>query len=339
MQRMTLGLLLCCISILPVFAAAPDDAMRIKRSQNADVSNYRAPAYSRPAYNGQAYGNSLNSDFSAFQTAPVARSAGFTLNINPAPPRPAPVRPPASSFERQAGVFVKQLAPRDLNLLSSRDIILLIDRSGSMSEEDCPATRGGFGFFSRLNGQMDAATRWEWCENELITMSGMAAGALRQGMKVVMFATDDNVFDRVRLEQIPQIFGANRPSGSTNAAAALKKQLNWYFANKASQQGRNRPLVIAVITDGLPNNARALKKAIVEATNSMQRPDEIAITFLQVGRDSSGVNLVHELDDDLIRQGAMFDIVDCKDFGDLLNVGLGRALADAISETGRVAGR
>ena len=236
-------------------------------------------------------------------------------------------------------MHIKQLAPRDLNLLSSRDIILLIDKSGSMSEEDCPAPREGFGFLSRFTGQMDAASRWDWCANELITMSRMAAGALRQGMRVVMFATDDDVFDRVRLEQIPQIFRGNRPSGSTNAAAALKKQLSWYFANKASQQGRNRPVVIAVITDGLPNNARALKKAIVEATASMQRPDEIAITFLQVGRDRSGVNLVHELDDGLMRQGATFDIVDCKDFGDLLNVGLGRALVDAISETGRVAGR
>ncbi len=339
MRRLILGLVVGCIAVLPVIAASPDDGMRIRRSANVDRAVYNSPSYGRPSA-----GNQSESDFSAFQTAP-SPSAGFVLNINQAPPRQGTVRQvpqpfTSANFQKEGGeVFVKQLAPRDLNLLSSRDIILLIDRSGSMSEEDCPAPRGGFGFLSRISGEPYDVSRWNWCASELMTMARMAAGALRQGMRVVMFATDDTAYERVRLEQIPQIFGVNHPAGSTNAAAALKKQLDWYFTNKANHQGQSSPVVIAVITDGLPNNARALKKAIVEATLAMERPDEIAITFLQVGRDRSGVNLVHELDDDLVRQGARFDIVDCKDFGDLLNAGLGRALADAISESGRVTGR
>lgn len=282
---------------------------------------------------------------SAFQSAPrqevrVAPSRGYAVDANAfqsAPPPPVLDIAPSNSFS--AGSFVKQLAPRELNVLSSRDVILLIDKSGSMSEKDCPPPRDGLRFLYRIAGGADPVSRWDWCENELINMSRLTSSAMRQGMRVVLFSTDQTAYERVRMDQIPEIFRRNYPQGSTNAAPALKRQLDWYFSNRVTQRDRSRPVVIAVITDGLPNNTRALKKAILDATASMQRPDEIAITFLQIGADRQGVRLVHELDDDLVRQGAVFDIVDSKDFGELLNIGLARALIAAIGETNRVAGR
>lgn len=235
--------------------------------------------------------------------------------------------------------FVKQLAPREVSVLSSRDIIVLVDRSGSMQEKDCPPQRYGLQFLTRWGQPLEPISRWDWCENEMMRFSNLTSGFLRQGMKVVMFASDQTSYSNVRLHQIAQIFHRNYPSGSTNAAPALKAQLDWYFQNRVNARQNTRPVAIAIITDGLPNNTRALKKAIVDATRSMQRPDEIAITFLQVGNDRNGIKLAHELDDDLVRQGAMFDIVDSKDFSELLQIGLARALVDSITESNRVAGR
>jgi hypothetical protein len=318
MRRLIFGMIALSMAILPAIA---QDQYRLQRAPGQPASTdwvndfSDAPAPANAAPNG---------------------SAGFVMNINgDTSRRPAPELPFALPPTVQRGVdqFVKKLGTRELSLLSSRDVIILLDKSSSMGDKDCPAPQTGLRLFSRMGEETPDVSRWDWCEAELLDMSRMAGGALRQGLRLVLFSSDQNVYDRVRLNEIPRVFQENYPGGSTNEAAALKAQLDWYFQNKAA--GRTRPVVIAVITDGLPNNARALKKAIIDATHAMDRPDEVAITFLQVGRDRHGVNLVHEMDDDLVRQGAVFDIVASKDFGQLLQEGLGKALADAINESSR----
>lgn len=325
MRRVILALSLGFALVLPVAAQ----------------SDYRL---ARPAAN-RNNGSSADSSgwVNDFAEPPAATQgdqvprAGFVLNINPNIngqqqfPVPAPIQLP-SAVSR----FVKKLGANDLNLLSSRDVIVLVDRSSSMGDKDCPAPAGGLAFLPRNGEPAPDISRWDWCEQELLSLSRMAGGALRQGIRLVFFASNQNEYEHVRLNDIGRVFEDNYPSGSTNAAAALKSQLDWYFTQRATNPNP-RPVVVAVITDGLPNSTHALKKVIIDATHQMARPDEVAITFLQVGRDRKGVNLVHDIDDNLVQQGAVYDIVDAKDFRDLLEVGLGRALADAINESGRVA--
>lgn len=244
----------------------------------------------------------------------------------------APVLPITGNMRQQTGAFVTRLTARDLQVLGNRDVILLIDKSGSMSDKDCPPPRNGLRFLSRRGEAAEPVTRWDWCENELTAMAGYAAPGLPNGMRVVLFSNRSIAYNGVRINQVNQIFRANYPEGTTNATEALKTQLDWFLQNRAASGGRSRPVVIAVITDGLPNNSRSLKKVIIDATAQMQMPDEVAITFLQVGFDKSGISLVHQLDDNLTADGARFDIVDCKDFHELTANGLGRALIDAINE-------
>jgi hypothetical protein len=317
MRGLIFGMIALSIAVLPAIA---QDQYRIQRA---------------PAQASTDWVNDFSGPPPATGNGPTG-SAGFVMEINgDTSRRPAPELPFALPPAVQRGVtqFVKKLGTRELNLLSSRDVVILVDKSSSMGDKDCPAPASGLRLFSRLGEETPEVSRWDWCEAELVDMAKLAGGALRQGLRLVMFAGDQQVYDRVRLNEIPRAFQENYPSGSTNEAAAVKAQLDWYFQNKASRP--TRPVVIAVITDGLPNNARALKKAIIDATRQMERPDEVAITFLQIGRDRHGVSLVHELDDDLVRQGAVYDIVDSKDYGELLQVGLGKALADAISEGSR----
>jgi hypothetical protein len=293
--------------------------------------------YERPGPSRQSV---MDDDWGAEFSTPPPRPQ---VQAQPRYQQPAPQGPVmsigAGAGQGSGSSFVKQLGPRELNILSSRDVIILIDKSGSMEEKDCPPPRQALGFLSRWTGIAEPISRWDWCESELLNLTNSAGSALRQGLRVVMFASDQQVFDRVSLGTVPQIFRRNSPGGSTNAGPALKSQLDWYFGNKTMRANRVRPIAIAVITDGLPNNTRALKKAIVEATRSMERPDEIAITFLQIGGDRKGIELVHELDDNMLAEGAQFDIVDSKDFGELLRIGLGRALTDAIMESGRMTSR
>lgn len=79
---------------------------------------------------------------------------------------------------------------------------------------------------------------------------------------------------------------------------------------------------ILVITDGEPNNKRSgttdltvsgllifceVKQTIINASNRLQRDEDLSISFVQVGRDRDATRFLKELDDDL---RCKFDIVD-----------------------------
>ena len=91
-------------------------------------------------------------------------------------------------------------------------------------------------------------------------------------------------------------------------AAALKGRLDAYFDRK--RQGKDRSTLILVMTDGAPNDQTAVADVIVAATKKMDRDEEIAIQFLQVGRDRAATDFLTFLDDGLVKRGAKFDIVD-----------------------------
>jgi hypothetical protein len=62
----------------------------------------------------------------------------------------------------------------------------------------------------------------------------------------------------------------------------------------------------------------------------MKNPNEISITFLQVGVDPKATRYLRELDNDLVRGRASYDIVTSKSFDQLNKSGLALALLDAV---------
>lgn len=208
-------------------------------------------------------------------------------------------------------VRIPNLDRTELRKLANHDVTVMVDKSGSMQERDC------------------GVSRWQWSENQISFLSYQAAPVLNRGIRVVLFDSGTKVFDGVRVQQVSRIFRGTTPGGGTNIAKALKEQLNDYFARREVDP-TTKPLAIAIITDGVPNSARALKNTIIDATKKMQRPDEIAITFLQVGMDPSGMRLLQDLDYDLPSDGAQFDIVSMKPFAEVMRLGLPRALAQAV---------
>jgi hypothetical protein len=114
---------------------------------------------------------------------------------------------------------------------------------------------------------------------------------------------------------------------------AIKSQLAQYFAaGKALAPGdRQRPLLIAMITDGLPDRPMALKETIIAATKQMNEPDQLAITFLQVGSDAKATRYLQELDECLVSRSAAHDIVKSKPFAEINQVGLVSALLQSLS--------
>jgi hypothetical protein len=323
MRSILLSLTLLISAVLPAIADdwEPEGGVRLRRNASVADTQFQRDFTEAPRNSAQP-----------------PSGAEFTLDVSqfssrrPSTDMPSgPVLPITSGVAEQGRTFFKKLMGRDLQILGSRDIILLIDKSGSMGDKDCPPPTEGLRFPMRNGEPIPSVSRWDWCEQELISLSRNAAGGLQKGMRVVLFAGDQTVYDHVNISQVSQIFHNNWPQGSTNAAAALQSQLEQYFSARARGE-RVRPLVIAIITDGLPNSSGALKQAIVDMTRAVRAPGEIAITFLQIGNDKKGIRLVHEIDDKLVQQGALYDLVDSKDFGELQSVGLGRALVDAINK-------
>lgn len=257
-------------------------------------------------------------------SAAEGRSAGFAA-VPPATPQPAPAN---GSFlhesSRLTRVSIADLDANELRVLAAYDVTVLVDRSRSMLEKDCPPpARAWTG---------ESVSRWDWCREQVSSLSRQAGAVLRKGLTLVTFSTRAQVYPNVSLNEVSQVFSTTEPAGGTNLTAALKGRIEDYFKRKKNAAGAVRPLAIAVITDGLPDSSRSLERLIVDATRSLSAPGEIKITFLQVGRTADGAALVSRLDDMLIADGARFDIVDSMTFDQLSRSGLPRALTVAMTE-------
>lgn len=283
---------------------------------NQYVRTKVAPGYGAPGYALPSYASG------GWQAAPPVR-----------PAYPPASRLPAYAVESAVPVMTadprrdsigsptafRTLLPAEARSLGRYDISVLIDRSGSMTTHDCPSPYSGA-----------PISRWNWCREQTAYLA-RETNALSRGITVVPFATDFKRYERANVRDIHNIFAMSTPGGGTNLAEALKNELDTYFYEKENGR-RNRPLMIAVISDGAPSSKNAVKKAIKEATKKMTRPDEIKITFLQVGNEQGGANFLRELDFDLAHQGARTDIVGARDFRQLLFTGLPAALAASVNE-------
>ncbi len=200
-----------------------------------------------------------------------------------------------------------------LQLLSTRNVVILVDRSSSMKEKDCPGH----------------ISRWRWCQEQAELFSGQTAGVLSERFTLGLFAHNYEIYPSVTLEQMSRLFGRNKLGLGTHPEGALREIFDTYFRGDMGQ----KPLAIAIVSDGDPNDPDKVADVIREATWQMRSPDQISITFLQVGHDDDGTDTLREFDQQLKRQGAKYDIVDRRSFYDLQRLGLLGALVASIKAT------
>lgn len=202
--------------------------------------------------------------------------------------------------------------------LKKYDFILLLDKSGSMTEKDCPG------------GQ----SRWEAAQESTIAFARKCMEYDDNGITVIPFAGSFKEYRDVTDgdAKVKQIFAENEPNGSTNTALALQHVLDGYFADKATKGDAAKPIIVVCITDGLPTDEPALVRCIVDAANKITADEEIGITFIQVGKDAHASAFLKRLDDNLTAEGAKFDIVDTKTMDELENMTLTEALMEALTD-------
>ena len=211
------------------------------------------------------------------------------------------LKPEAPSADK----FFKAMAPYQ--------VVLLIDHSGSMN--------GGLGI-----GPYDLS-RWAWCRNQISDFSRFCGDKLRGGITLIPFNDSFEVHEHASEKDVENVFSTIVPSGETDICTPLAAAIE---AHLAEPDHENKPVLIVVLTDGLPNQGGSLDKLIAQATSALRNHNEMSITFLTVGQAPEGDELIEHLDNDLINRGANDDIVSSMRFADLLQTGLKNALLETV---------
>ncbi|MCL6753895.1 VWA domain-containing protein [Nostoc sp. CCCryo 231-06] len=201
-------------------------------------------------------------------------------------------------------------------MMSDRDYTLIIDKSGSMSTPD----------------QVGGRSRWEIAQESTLALARKAEQFDPDGITVYLFSGRFKRYDDVTSAKVAQIFLENDPSGTTNLAAVLQDALNNYFQRKAAGKSKPNGETILVITDGEPDDRKAVFEVIIHATRQMERDEELGISIIQVGSDPQATKFLKALDDQLESVGAKFDICDTVTLDDLEEMSLADVLSNAITD-------
>ncbi|MBD2215162.1 VWA domain-containing protein [Nostoc linckia FACHB-104] len=203
-------------------------------------------------------------------------------------------------------------------MLENRDYTLIIDKSGSMSKRD----------------QTGGKSRWSVMQESTFALASKCEEFDTDGITVYTFSKKFKRYDRVDASKVEQIFEENEPSGNTALAEVLQDALQNYLQRKEKKEVKSNGETILVVTDGKPDDQEAVAKVIIEASRQIDKDEELAISFIQIGNDKEATEFLKFLDDDLKKIGAKFDIVDTVSIEDIEdeNLTLKEVLLKAITD-------
>lgn len=202
----------------------------------------------------------------------------------------------------------------DVARLENRDYTLILDKSMSMQKSDC-------------NGR----SRWEAARESTEGIAERLHKLDPDGITLYTFSGNFKRYDNIIPSKVEKIFLENEPMGSTDLAAVLKHAFNSYKDRKKAGTSKNGE-IFAVVTDGEPDDEKAVVKEIVAFTKTLDRADEVGITILQIGKDPGAAKFLKRLDDDLVSEGAKHDIVDTKTFEELENMSFTDVLHASLTD-------
>ena len=200
--------------------------------------------------------------------------------------------------------------------MEDKDYTLIIDKSGSMSTPDQPGGR----------------SRWDAAQESTLALARKCEQFDSDGITVYLFSSRFRRYDNVTSSTVAQIFQENDPAGTTNLAAVLQDATNRYFERKAAGQTKAGGEIILVITDGEPDDRKAVMRSIIEASRRMDRDEELGISIIQVGSDATATRFLKALDDELQGAGAKFDICDTVTIDDMADMTIAEVLMNAIAD-------
>lgn len=196
--------------------------------------------------------------------------------------------------------------------LEKYDFILCVDKSTSMGTRDMSGGR----------------TRWQAAQEATLGIARKCEEYDKDGITVIPFNNGFKEYPNVKGGEavVENIFKENEPNGSTDTAKVLGHVFDKYFTNPT------KPIIVLVVTDGIPDDQQALSDVIIKATKRMDKDEQIGVSFLQIGQDQRASEYLKALDDGLQAKGAKFDIVDTKTFEEMGNMPITDVLIAALTD-------
>lgn len=191
-----------------------------------------------------------------------------------------------------------------------RDYTLILDKSGSMSRSD----EGG-------------KTRWELMQESTLAIASKCEKLDPDGITIYLFSGNFRRYENTTAAKVAAIFDENEPMGGTNLTSVLKDAIDRHFSNPNA-----KPETIIIVTDGEPDDRKSVMQVIIDATGKMKSDEELALLFIQCGKDAGAKEFLVALDDKLQGVGAKFDICDTKTMDDLGDMTITEVLEAAISD-------
>lgn len=205
----------------------------------------------------------------------------------------------------------------EISLVENRDYTLIIDKSGSMYTCDLPVTN---------------KTRWDAAQESTLALAQTCEKIDPDGITIYLFSGRFRRYDNVTADKVSQVYAENEPMGRTDLAAVLQDALDNYFQRKARGEAKPNGETFLVITDGEPDDGKAVMRIIIEAANKIDRDEELGISLIQVGRDRKATAYLKALDDQLEQAGAKFDIVNTITIDQMASMSLSEVLLKALTD-------
>lgn len=117
-------------------------------------------------------------------------------------------------------------------------------------------------------------------------------------------------YDKLKSPELDQAIAENIPPKEIVLHTVLETALEDYFQRKSTGMSQPNGEIMMVILDGEPKDRMAIARVIRQATQKMDRDEELGISFLQIGEDAIATGFLTALDKNLQEDaGAKFDIV------------------------------
>ena len=155
---------------------------------------------------------------------------------------------------------------------------------------------------------------WNAAHAAVITLAKQCEKLDPDGITVYISSKDHpgdfRCYRQVKSEQLVAVFDENYPPESLSLLDGLRTALDDYFFRKASGKTKPNGEIIIVLIDAEPRDRMAIAHTIAEASQNLERDEELGIGFAQVGDDMIARGFLTSLDQDLrAYAGAKFDIV------------------------------
>lgn len=180
--------------------------------------------------------------------------------------------------------------------------------------------------------------RWQAAQTSIMNLVQYCESLDPDGITFYVSCRDDTgdcqfrKYEHVTSQNLVAIIEENYPPEEISLKVVLPNALDDFFRRKKAQVTKSNGETILVILDGEPSGRMEIARSIVKASQRIERDEELAIGFVQIGQDPLAQGFLQTLDDNLKEAGAKFDIVDTKALDAIAPDSLSNFLLDVLKD-------